>query len=104
MTSFAEIVFVSILLIPLYLVLIWSYLEPEQSILLGKRWKYTEEPEQSKKAHRYTKFTSMTTMIAIPFVLLGFLTSNNILSFIPLIFIFILVFGALKIFISVDHS
>ncbi|MDN4494480.1 hypothetical protein [Ureibacillus aquaedulcis] len=104
MISFVEIVFISIFLIPLYIFLIWSYIEPEESILSGKKWMYKDEPEPSLKAIRYTRFTSLTAMIGIPFILSSFITGNLFLRFMPLIFIFVFVFGALKICISVDDS
>ncbi|WP_176400104.1 hypothetical protein [Ureibacillus sinduriensis] len=104
MASFAEMIVIFIFLIPLYAGLIWSYLHPEDSLLVGKKWMYKEEPEPSPKAIRYTKFTSMMVMIGIPFILLSFLTTNNILRFLPIIIIFAIILGALKILISEDHS
>lgn len=104
MASIAEMIMITIFLIPLYVGLIWSYLHPDSSLLLGRKWMYKEEPEPSPKAIRYTKFTSMTVMIGIPFILLSFLTTNNILRFLPIIFIFVFVIGAMKILISEDNS
>ena len=101
MASFVEIIGTVIFLLPVYAILIWSYLEPEKSKFMGRRWMYKEEPEASPKAIRYTKFAAMTAMIGIPFILLSFYT-DNMLRFIPLIFIFIIVFGGLKILLSQD--
>lgn len=45
-----------IFMIPIYAVLIWTYFYPEESMLLGQRWMYKEEPEFTDDAIRYTKF------------------------------------------------
>ncbi|MEX3622583.1 hypothetical protein [Viridibacillus arvi] len=59
----AEIIITFILMLPLYGLLIWSYFEPEESILWGKRWMYKEEHELSSGVIRYTKITSLAAMI-----------------------------------------
>ncbi|MGE7835612.1 hypothetical protein [Viridibacillus arvi] len=63
MLMVAEIIITFILMLPLYGLLIWSYFEPEESILWGKRWMYKEEPELSSGVIRYTKIASLVTMI-----------------------------------------
>ncbi|WP_197061763.1 hypothetical protein [Ureibacillus manganicus] len=104
MEYFAEITIFVILMIPVYGLLIWSYLEPEESMLFGNRWKYKEDPEPSQKAIRHTKFTSMTAMIGIPVVVISVLSSSLILKLVPVIVILIYIFGALKIFVSEEDS
>ncbi|TCM87931.1 hypothetical protein EV294_11612 [Paenibacillus sp. BK033] len=58
-----------ILLLPLYAVLIWSYFEPRESLLWGKRWTYKEEPEISESAIRYTKIASLVTIVFITLII-----------------------------------
>ena len=60
-----EIIIGVILTIPLYGVLIWSYFYPEESLLVGKRWMYKEEPEISDGAIRYIKIASVTSIIGL---------------------------------------
>lgn len=61
----AAIILVFILLIPVYGFLVWSYLCPEESFMLGKRGMYKEVPEPSEGAIRYTKFASFISLIII---------------------------------------
>lgn len=91
------IIMAIILIIPLYGLLIWTYLDPEESILFGKRWMYSEEPEVSKKAIRYTKFTSMTSLIGLPIIIISFIVDIPILKLSIVIFFLVLAIGALKI-------
>lgn len=60
-----EIIIGVILIIPLYGVLIWSYFYPEESLLVGKRWMYKEEPEISDGAIRYIKIASVISIIGL---------------------------------------
>ena len=61
-----------IFLIPVYGLLIWAYIEPEESLLFGKRWMYEEEPEFSEEAISFNKRASLIAIIIITlFVLLG---------------------------------
>ncbi|WP_254178472.1 hypothetical protein [Cytobacillus oceanisediminis] len=53
----ADFLLMFILVIPIYGVLIWSYFDPEENLLRGKRWMYKEEPEISEGAIRYTKMS-----------------------------------------------
>lgn len=68
MDIFLSIVF----LIPLYGVLIWSYLNPKESILWGKRWMYNEEPEVSKDATRYIRVVSALSLVGLTILLVVF--------------------------------
>ncbi|HWL23783.1 MAG TPA: hypothetical protein VNR38_08540 [Ureibacillus sp.] len=104
MGNFADLVVLFIFMMPIYGLLIWTYMEPEESLLTGRRWMYKGDPEPSPKAIRYTKFTSMTAMIGIPFIIIGLFSKNIVLSFLPLIIILVYVLGALRIFISDEES
>jgi hypothetical protein len=95
---FVTVFFTVVLLIPIYALLIWSYLEPEESLLIGKRWMYREEPEISKTAIRYTKFISMTTMIFLPVMILSLVLEIYILRLVFVIFPLVMILGALRIF------
>lgn len=59
-----------IFLIPVYGLLIWSYIEPEESYLWGRRWMYEEEPELSEEAIWLQKKVSMIALIVITFFIL----------------------------------
>lgn len=65
----AAIIIVFILLIPVYGFLIWSYLCPEESFMLGKRGMFKEAPEPSEGAIHYTKFASLISLIIITFLI-----------------------------------
>lgn len=104
MENFAAVFIVIVLLIPLYAVLIWTYSEPEKSILFGKRWMFKEEPEPSQKAVRYTKFFSMTVMIGLPIIITSFLVDVHILRLTPVVLFLVLIIGAMFIFAKEDFS
>lgn len=61
----AELIIIFILMLPIYGLLIWSYFEPEESILEGKGWMYKEEPELSSGVIRYTKIASLVSIVFI---------------------------------------
>ena len=63
-----EIFITFILMIPVYGLLIWAYLFPEESLLWGKRWMYKEEPELSEGAIRYTKVASMSSIVLLTII------------------------------------
>ncbi|MEH7121899.1 hypothetical protein V7122_22805 [Bacillus sp. JJ1532] len=100
----AEIILIIILMIPFYGLLIWSYLDPEESMLFGKRWMYKEEPEISDEAIRYTKFASMTVMIGLPIILISFILDIPFLKFSMVIIPLVLAIGAFKIFTDEKDS
>ncbi|WP_180827386.1 MULTISPECIES: hypothetical protein [Bacillus] len=87
-----------VLMIPVYGFLLWTYFNPEESVLKGQRWMYTEEPEVSRAAIRYTKFMSLFIMIALPvFILLMTLDIGPFrlgVVILPVVF----VIGALRIY------
>jgi len=58
-------------MVPLYAVLIWTYLFPEESLLWGRRWMYKEEPELSEGAIRYAKIASIIGIIFITIILIS---------------------------------
>lgn len=61
----AEKIVMFILCIPFYAVLIWTYFDPKESLLWGKRWMYKEEPEISEGAIRYAKVASVISIIVL---------------------------------------
>jgi hypothetical protein len=85
-------------MLPIYGLLIWTYYDPEESMLFGKRWMYKEEPEMSSAAIRYTKFAAITAMVGLPFVLISLLLEIYLFRLVLVIFPLVFVFGALKIF------
>lgn len=64
-----EFVLAFILSIPLYAFLIWSYFNPDDSLLLGERWKYKEEPELSDEAIKSMKVHSIIGFVVITLIL-----------------------------------
>lgn len=59
-----------VFLIPVYGLLIWSYINPEDSHLLGKRWMYNEDPELNEVAISLHKKMSLIVLIIITLMLL----------------------------------
>ncbi|SOC41482.1 hypothetical protein [Ureibacillus acetophenoni] len=99
-----QFIVITILFIPLYGLLIWSYFDPREALLFGNRWKYKEDPEPSEKLIRYTKFTSKWGMIGIPILLISLLPGIPLLIRLsPIVILFIMIMGALKIFASEDE-
>ncbi|MEW8971183.1 MAG: hypothetical protein AB2411_11180 [Mesobacillus sp.] len=92
------IFFTLVMLIPIYGLLIWTYLCPEESILFGSRWMYREEPEISRKAIRYTRFISISSMVAIPFAVVSLILKIYVLRLVLVVIPIVMIFGALKIF------
>ncbi|WP_196121303.1 hypothetical protein [Anaerobacillus alkaliphilus] len=72
-----EIIILFITLIPLYIVLIWTYFNPEESMLYGQRWMYKEQPEFSKRAIKYTKFVSVNFIVLLTTFLIGSFFFDN---------------------------
>ena len=66
----AEWFLLIVFLIPLYGLLIWSYLNPEDSHLLGRRWMYNEDPELNEVAISLHKKASLIALIVITLMLL----------------------------------
>lgn len=85
-----------ILLLPVYGILIWTYLAPEESYLIGKRWIFKEEPELSDNYIRYIKFASLSGIVVISFVLIIAIISSPLIR---LLLVFVLIFY----FIIVGH-
>lgn len=72
-----DIILSAVVLIPLYAVLIWSYLNPQESVLWGKRWMYNEEPDVSKDAIRYIKTVSLCSLIGVTVLLILFAITQS---------------------------
>nr|WP_315362593.1 hypothetical protein [Cytobacillus firmus] len=64
----AAFIMIFFLFIPVYGVLLWSYFDPEESLLWGRRGMYKEEPEISEGAKKYTKVLSLVLMILITLI------------------------------------
>jgi hypothetical protein len=95
---FVTIFFILVIMIPIYGLLIWTYYNPEESMLFGNRWMYKEEPEISITAIRYTKFATMTAMIGLPIVIISLILEIYILRLVLVLLPLVIVFGAIKIF------
>jgi hypothetical protein len=54
-----------IILIPIYALLIWTLIDPRESLLFGKRWMYNEEPELSDDYLRFTKFVTVFIIVIL---------------------------------------
>ena len=84
-----NVILTIIFLVPVYAALIWTYIDPEESMKFGSRWRYKGEPEYSDLAIAYTKFGAMFGMILLTFIL-GFSNIENhiirVLLFVGFIF------------------
>lgn len=69
MSDLMELILISS---PIYAILIWTYFNPKESMLLGGRWKYKEEPEISERAIKLTKIYSVISIIIITISLIIF--------------------------------
>lgn len=67
---FFEIFILIIFSVPIYGLLIWSYIEPEESFFLGRRWMYGKEPELSEGAIKFHKTMSIVSIIVVTIILL----------------------------------
>ncbi|WP_067841548.1 hypothetical protein [Amphibacillus sediminis] len=59
MSTFLLIVFG----IPIYILLIWTFIEPEEAYLFGRRWQYNRTPELSDLAISWIRTGSVFAMI-----------------------------------------
>ncbi|MNP15711.1 hypothetical protein D3C76_1080800 [compost metagenome] len=60
-----EKILLFIFFIPLLGVLVWSFFDPRESLLWGKRWMFKEEPEPSEGAIRYIKVASAISIVLL---------------------------------------
>ncbi|WP_077619506.1 hypothetical protein [Bacillus sinesaloumensis] len=94
----AEGILYFIFMIPVLGILIWTYFEPEESMLFGQRWMFRDEPEFSNLAIRYTKFTSIVGIYLITMILLFYFVSCFIIRIVLVIgFIAYVLIGGLKL-------
>ncbi|WP_010676629.1 hypothetical protein [Bacillus timonensis] len=75
----ADAILYFIFMIPVYAVLIWTYFNPEESMLFGERWMYKEEPEFSDDAIRYTKFMAGVCIFLISLIFVLQVTEHFII-------------------------
>lgn len=52
----------------IYGILIWTYFNPEESLLLGRRGMYKEEPQLTESAIRNTKAKALISIIVITLI------------------------------------
>lgn len=86
-----------VFMIPIYGLLMWSYYCPEESILMGRKWMYKEEPDISNKGIRYTRFVSLTAMVALPIILITSFFVDFISVLALVIFLLVTIIGSFKI-------
>ena len=65
-----EIFMIIVLLIPIYWMLIYGYMYPEESYFWGKRWMYEEEPQLTEEAIDFQKKASLISIIVITLALI----------------------------------
>lgn len=63
----------------LYGVTIWTYVNPKESLLWGRRGIYKEEPEITERAIQNTKKKALITIIILPIMALLFFLFTYIL-------------------------
>lgn len=71
-----NVIFWFIICLPLYAVLIWQYVKPEEAILWGKRWMYQDEPQITESGLRYTKLLSLFGIIFLSIILIILFLNN----------------------------
>jgi len=59
-----------IVIIIIYGILIWTYFNPEESLLWGKRGMYKEEPQLTESAIRNTKVKALISIIVITLIVI----------------------------------
>lgn len=91
----SDIIITVIFMIPLYGFFTWAYNCPEDCILFGKRWKYSEEPEVSPNAIRYIKFASIASMVGSPIVIFCTFLEKPFFDLALMAFILILAIGGI---------
>ncbi|WP_245850978.1 hypothetical protein [Paenibacillus herberti] len=64
----AGIILCFILSLPLYAVLIWTFIDTRESLLFGHRWMYKEEPEISEEAITYHKIASIVSLAILTLI------------------------------------
>ncbi|MEH7381052.1 hypothetical protein V7138_11285 [Bacillus sp. JJ1533] len=86
-----------IFMIPIYAALIWTYLYPEESMLLGQRWMYKEEPEFTDEAIRHTNFGAISGIFLLTMVLALYLIDHFVFRFILILgFISFVIIGGYR--------
>ena len=60
-----EFIILTLIMLPVYGIFIWSYFYPEESLLWGNRWMYKEEPEPTEEV---IKFIKIKSIIAVAFM------------------------------------
>lgn len=94
----ADTIITVMILIPIYGLFIWTYFNPKESMLFGKRWMYKEEPEISSKAIRFTKFVSINGMVFLTIFVLSHFLEIYFLRLLLVVPPFVVLIGAIKIF------
>jgi len=62
-----------LLILIVYGVLIWTYFNPEKSLLQGRRGMYKEEPQLTESAIRNTKAKALISIIVITLIIIIFI-------------------------------
>lgn len=68
--NIGELFILIVFAIPIYGLLIWTYMDPEGSFFFGKRWMYEKEPELSEGAIKYYKTASIIAIIVLTIIIL----------------------------------
>ncbi|MFD1738070.1 hypothetical protein ACFSCX_16160 [Bacillus salitolerans] len=67
----ADIIFMFFMVIPIYIILLWTYFDPESS-LLWKRWMY-KDGDISERAKLNAKILSVLGMIMLTLLIISFI-------------------------------
>lgn len=90
----ADLILALIFLFPVYIVLIWTYFHPEESMIFGNRWWYKDEPEFSEEAIRFTKFVSIIGIYVLTLILASKIFEGIVILILGLgLFIYIIFVG-----------
>lgn len=65
-----------LVIIIIYGILIWTYFNPEESLLWGKRGMYKEEPQLTESAIRNTKVKALISIIVITLIIIIYIITQ----------------------------
>lgn len=65
-----------LVIIIIYGILIWTYFNPEESLLWGKRGMYKEEPQLTESAIRNTKVKALISIIVLTLIIIIYIITQ----------------------------
>ena len=85
-----------LVLLPLYIISIWTYFHPREGLLLGQKWKYEEEPSFSEEVLWFTRFASVIVMFFTTIILVGTLLNSQYVIIVTIGLFLYIIYSILK--------